>query len=62
MTAAAPFSRAAAEKRLGPAAVKAIKESVDAAPALRPEQLMQLHAVFESVRHPVVSVPAPRAA
>ncbi|MFH8717290.1 hypothetical protein [Streptomyces zaomyceticus] len=65
MTAPAPFSRAAAEKRLGPAAVEAIHKVVDAAPPLRPEQREQLRAIFASARprKPVdVRVPAPRAA
>ncbi len=44
------FSIAAAEQRLGPAAVAAAYEEADAAPPLRTEQREQLRAVFASVR------------
>ena len=58
---AAPFNRAAAEKRLGPAAVKAIRECVDAATPLTPEQGLALRVLFEASRAPV-SRPDVRAA
>ena len=56
-----PFSRAAAERRLGPAAVAAIARLVEAAPPLRAEQRMQLQAVFNSARPAPAQAP-PRAA
>lgn len=46
----APFSRAEAERLLGPEVVAAVRELVDAAPPLRPEQREQLRAVFASAR------------
>ncbi|MFJ2717468.1 hypothetical protein [Streptomyces sp. NPDC087437] len=42
----APFSRAAAERLLGPAVVEEIRRQVDAAPPLRPEQRAHMRAVF----------------
>ncbi|AZM91477.1 hypothetical protein [Streptomyces sp. W1SF4] len=54
---ATPFSRADAERRLGPAAVAAVRALVDAAPPLRGETRMQLQAVFASAPKPV---PVPR--
>lgn len=65
MTARAPFSRAAAQERLGPAAMEAIKKSVADAPPLRPEQREQLRAIFATARPRAAAdrkVPAPRAA
>jgi hypothetical protein len=44
----APFDRAAARRRLGPAAVAAIEAVVASAPPLRAEARMQLAAVFAS--------------
>jgi len=55
------FDRAAAERRLGSAAVKAIREVVDAAPPLTPEQGIALRALFEAPRTPI-SRPASLAA
>jgi len=48
MSAPQPFSLAAAERRLGPAAVEAARRNVEAAPPLRPELREQLRAVFAS--------------
>lgn len=42
------WSRAAAEKRLGPTAVAAARRHVAAAPPLSPEQRAQLRALFQS--------------
>ncbi|MCX4540455.1 hypothetical protein [Streptomyces sp. NBC_01565] len=42
------FDRAAAERRLGPAAVAAVRALVDAAPPLSGETRMQIQAVFAS--------------
>lgn len=61
----AGFSLAAARELLGPAAMEAIRKSVDAAPPLRPEQREQLRAVFATARphQPAAPViPASRAA
>ncbi|WP_432247671.1 hypothetical protein ACRAR1_06905 [Streptomyces sanyensis] len=58
---ATPFDRAAAEQRLGPAAVRAIRECVDAATPLTPEQGLALRVLFEATRAPV-NTPTPRAA
>ncbi|MFE9845838.1 hypothetical protein [Streptomyces goshikiensis] len=58
MTAPA-FSRAAAEQRLGPAAVQSIRELAAAAPPLRAEVRMQLRDVFASART-VAAPPARR--
>ncbi|MEU0372389.1 hypothetical protein ABZ070_19385 [Streptomyces sp. NPDC006283] len=44
------FDRATAERRLGPAAVKAIRECAAAAPPLTPEQGIALRALFEVPR------------
>ncbi|MGW1463890.1 hypothetical protein ACWCPT_05980 [Streptomyces sp. NPDC002308] len=52
---AAPFSRAAAERRLGPAAVAAVRRIAAEAPALRQEQREQLRALFASARTAVPS-------
>lgn len=49
MTALA-FDRAAAQKRLGPAGVDAVRRLVADAPPLRTEQREQLRAVFASAR------------
>lgn len=57
----ARFDRAAAERRLGSAAVKAIREVVDAAPPLTAEQGTQLRVLLAMSRAPV-STPARRAA
>lgn len=46
----APFSRRQAERLLGVAALDAVRELVEAAPALRPEQRAQVRAVFASAR------------
>ena len=54
-----PFSRAAAERRHGPAGVAAVRRKVDAAPPLRPELREQLRAVFASA--PLVKPSAPAA-
>ncbi|MET9465846.1 hypothetical protein ABZY44_13765 [Streptomyces sp. NPDC006544] len=48
----APFNRAAAEQRLGPAAVQAIRDLVAAAPPLRVELRMQIQDVFRSAEAP----------
>ncbi|MFE4679177.1 hypothetical protein [Streptomyces sp. NPDC056723] len=53
------FSRAAAERRLGPAAVEAIRRQTAAAPPLRPEQREQLRAVFVSARVMAVELDRP---
>lgn len=61
----AAFSRSAAEQRLGPAAVAAIKKSVAEAPLLRTEQREQLRAVFATARPreaTALAVPDQRAA
>lgn len=50
MSAPQEFSRAEAERRLGPAAVEAVRRLVEAAPPLRPEAREQLRAVFASAR------------
>lgn len=57
-----PFDRAAAERRLGPAAVVAIRRNAAAAPPLRPEQREQVRAVFASARTTVGTNTAPAAA
>jgi len=44
------FSRAEAERRLGPAAVEAIRRAVDLAPPLTLEQLVTLRRIFQSAR------------
>lgn len=46
------FDRAAARRRLGPAAVAAIEAAVAAAPPLRGEARMQIAAVFASAPKP----------
>lgn len=61
----AEFSRAAAERRLGPAALDAIRKQVDTAPPLRTELREQLRAVFASAttaRAITAAPPAARAA
>ena len=51
------FSRAKAERTLGPTAVEAARRIVAAAPPLRPELREQLRAVFASAR---AARPAPQ--
>lgn len=58
----APFSREAAERLLGPAVVEEIRRQVDAAPSLRPEQRVQVRAVFATARVVPDVRPAARAA
>lgn len=60
MTAA--FSRAAAEHRLGPAAVQAIRELVAAAPPLSPDTRAQIQAAFDTARPTTSSADLPLAA
>ncbi|MFI9168797.1 hypothetical protein [Streptomyces lincolnensis] len=50
MSAAPKFSRAEAERVLGPAVVEKVRRVVDAAPPLRPELREQLRALFQSAR------------
>lgn len=50
MSAAPRFSRAEAERRLGPAVMEAVRQQVAAAPPLRPELRERLRAVFASAR------------
>lgn len=50
MSAAQEFSVAEAERRLGPAAVEAVRRAVEAAPPLRPEVREQLRALFATAR------------
>lgn len=45
-----PWSRAAAEKRLGPAAVAAARRHASAAPPLSPEIRAKLRALFQSAQ------------
>lgn len=47
---ATPFSRAEAERLLGPAVIERARRMVDAAPPLRPELREQLRAIFASAR------------
>lgn len=58
----APFSRAEAERLLGPDVIAAIRELVDEAPPLRPEQREQIRAVFASARPARAPRPAADAA
>lgn len=53
------FSRAKAERTLGPAGVEAARRVVAAAPPLSPELREQVRAVFASTR---VARPAPQSA
>lgn len=55
----APFDRAAAERRLGSAAVQAIREQVAAAPPMSAETRMHVQAAFASVNTtPAETLPA----
>jgi hypothetical protein len=56
------FSRADAERLLGPAVVETVRRQVDAAPPLRPEMREHLRAVFASTRTTRVLRPAADAA
>ncbi|MFE7236136.1 hypothetical protein ACFVAF_37090 [Streptomyces sp. NPDC057596] len=58
----APFSRAAAERLLGPAVVEEIRRQVDAAPPIRPEQRAHVRALFATASPQPVLKPAARAA
>jgi hypothetical protein len=62
MSAAPAFSRAAAERLLGPAVIAQARRVVDAAPPLRPELREQLRAVFTSAREMQRQTPASDAA
>ena len=62
MTAPTGFSRAEAERRLGPAVVETVRQQVDAAPPLRPEMREQLRALFASTRPTRALRPAANAA
>lgn len=53
----APFNRAAAEKRLGPVAVLAVRAVVAEAPPLSSEIRMRIKDIFDSSR--AVTAPAP---
>lgn len=58
MTAVRPFDRAAAVRRLGPAAVATARRIVDAAPPLSIEQREQIRAAFATARHRKTANPA----
>lgn len=60
----APFCREEAERLLGPAGVAAVRELVDEAPPLRPEQRERLRELFVSARpvQPRMARPAAEAA
>jgi hypothetical protein len=45
-----PFDRAAAQRRIGPAGIEAVRRLVEEAPPLRAEQREQIRAVFTSTR------------
>ncbi|MGW2210160.1 hypothetical protein [Streptomyces sp. NPDC001781] len=62
MSAPAGFSRAAAERLLGPAVVDAVRRQVDAAPPLGPEQRARLRAVFVTAQGLTPRTPAAEAA
>jgi hypothetical protein len=62
MAPAPEFSRAEAERLLGPAVVEAVRQQVDAAPPLRPEMREQLRALFASAHKTRVLRPAADAA
>ncbi|MFE7360702.1 hypothetical protein [[Kitasatospora] papulosa] len=62
MTTPPAFDRAAAMRRLGPAGVKALRQSVADAPPLRTEQREQLRAAFASARVAEHHRPAQQAA